>query len=73
MDNLRILIDRKVKTLKLTDFSSEEKYMLVNTLNDTVAINQTRQTVLNDIKYYCRSVFDALNGRDVSLIQFYSL
>ena len=73
MEPFRILIDRKVKTLKLTDFSSEEKHMLVNTLNDTVTINQTRQTVLNAIKYYCRSVFDALNGRDVSLIQFYSL
>lgn len=59
--------------MELTDFKSEEKYELVNILNDTVTINQTKQTVLNAVKYYCRSVFDALNDNDLSLIQFYSL
>ena len=73
MEPFRILIDRKVKSLKLTDFTSEEKYILVNTLNETVVINQSRQTTLNAIKHYCRSVFDALNEGDLSLIQFYSL
>ena len=69
----RILIDRKVKAMKPTELSSEEKHSIVNILNDTVVIDQTRQTVLNAIKYYCRSVFDALNEGDLSLIQFYSL
>lgn len=73
MEPFRILIDRKVKAMKLTDFSSEEKHFLVNTLNDTVTINQTKQTVSNAVKYYCRSVFDALNEGDLSLIQFYSI
>ena len=73
MEPFRILIDRKVKSMTFNDFASNEKYMLVNTLNDVVLINQTKQTVLNAIKYYCRSVFDAMNECDLSLIQFYSL
>ena len=73
MEPFRILIDRKVKSMKLNDFASEEKHFLVNVLNDTIVINQTKQTVLNAIKYYSRSVFDALNEGDLSLIQFYSL
>ena len=72
MEPFRILVDRKVVALKPVDFTSEEKHILLNILNDTVVINKTRQTVLNAIKYYCRSVFDALNESDLSLIQFYS-
>ena len=60
-------------TVKFNNFSSDEKHYIVNILNDTVIINQTRQTVLNAVKLYCRSVFDALNEGDLSLIQFYSL
>ena len=73
MEPFRILVDRKVRALKFIDFTREEKHILLNILNDTVVINKTRQTVLNAIKYYCRSVFDALNENDLSLIQFYSL
>ena len=73
MEPFRILIDRKVNTMTFNDFTGEEKHTLVNVLNETVTINQTKQTVLNAIKYYCRSVFDALNDGDLSLIQFYSL
>lgn len=73
MEPFRILIDRRVKAMNLTDFSSNEKHQLINVLNDTVTINQTKQTVLNAIKHYCRSIFDALNDSDLSLIQFYSI
>lgn len=72
MEPFRILVDRKVVALKPVDFTSEEKHILLDILNDTVVINKTRQTVLNAVKYYCRSVFDALNESDLSLIQFYS-
>ena len=73
MEPFRILVDRKVKSLSFPELTSEKKRILVNVLNETVVINQTKQTVLNAIKYYCRSVFDALNDGDLSLIQFYSL
>ena len=73
MEPFRVLIDRKVKAMSPSDFGSEEKHTLVNVLNDTVTINQTKQTVLNAIKYYCRSIFDAMNEGDLSHIQFYSI
>lgn len=73
MEPFRVLVDRKVKQMTLNDFSSEEKHFLINILNDTVKIDQSRQTVLNAIKFYCRSVFEALNEGDLSLIRFYSL
>lgn len=73
MEPFRILVDRKVKKMSVVEFGSEEKHILLNILNDTVLINQTKQTVLNAVKYYCRSVFDALNDGDLSLIQFYLL
>lgn len=73
MEPFRILVDRRVYGMERTSFDSSERYMLVDILNQTVIINQTRQTVLNAIKYYCRSLFEALNEGDLSLIQFYSL
>lgn len=73
MEPFRILIDRKVKSMTISDFSSEEKHSLVNVLNDYVTISKTKQTVLNSIKYYCRSIFDTMNEGDLSLIEFYSL
>lgn len=73
MEPFRILVDRKVQAMKISDFTSDEKHAIVDILNATVVINQTKQTVLNAVKYYCRSVFDALNEGDLSLIQFYSL
>lgn len=73
MEPFRILVDRKVKSLNIIEFTSEEKHILVDILNETVSINQTKQTVLNAIRIYCRSVFDAINERDLSLIQFYSI
>lgn len=73
MEPFRILVDRKVVAMEFCEFGSEEKHRLINILNDTIVINQTKQTVLNGIKIYCRSVFEALNESDLSLIQFYSL
>ncbi|MBE6985136.1 MAG: type II CRISPR-associated endonuclease Cas1 [Ruminococcaceae bacterium] len=73
MEPFRILIDRKVKSMKFTDLTGAEKRYIISILHETVTINHTKQTVLNAIKFYCRSVFDALNEGDLSLIQFYSL
>ncbi len=36
-----------------------------------VIINNTEQYVTNAVKIYCRSVFDAIEENDVSLIRFY--
>lgn len=73
MEPFRIIVDRQVKGLEFSDFGSKEKYALWNILNESVMINGTKQTVLNAIKIYSHSIFDALNDRDPFKIKFYSL
>ncbi|MCM1579512.1 MAG: type II CRISPR-associated endonuclease Cas1 [Ruminococcus sp.] len=73
MEPFRVLVDRKVYYSGFTRFEKEEKHSLINIINQTVRINGTEQYVGNAIKIYCKSVFDAVNEKDVSLIKFYSL
>lgn len=73
MEPFRVLIDRRVKQMEMNAFGSEEKHKLLDVLNETVTINKTKQTVLNAIKIYSRSVFEALNSKDLSQIHFYSV
>ena len=73
MEPFRVLVDRLVKNSSFAEFKSNEKHVVLNVLNDTILINGTKQTVLNAIKIYTRSVFDALNDADTSKIKFYSL
>ena len=72
MEPFRILVDRKVYEMKPEKFEKEEKLQLVNILNQEVTIDGKRNYVVNAIKIYCKSVFDAITDNDVSLIRFYS-
>ncbi|MBQ7460122.1 MAG: type II CRISPR-associated endonuclease Cas1 [Oscillospiraceae bacterium] len=71
MEPFRILVDREVRGMCVTEFDKSVKYYLWRLLEKPVIIGGTKQTVLNAIKVYTRSVLDALNDRDVSLIRFY--
>ena len=73
MEPFRVLIDRKVKQMILEEFDHDEKLQLVDVLNQEVQINGRKQYVNNAIKIYCRSVLDALNEDDSSLIQVYKI
>ena len=73
MEPFRILVDQKVAKMNLSKFEHEEKMQLVNLLNQEVEIDGKVQYVVNAIKVYCKSVFDALNEDDSSLIRFYKL
>lgn len=73
MEPFRALVDRNVKSNNYTKFDTEEKHKLVGLLNDVVEIGGQKQYVNNAIKIYCRSVFDAINDNDVSLIRFYNV
>lgn len=73
MEPFRILVDRKVKAAGYSLFGSEEKHDIVSMLNDQVEIDCNKHTVLNAVKIYCRSVFDALNDGDASEIKFYRI
>ncbi len=71
MEPFRILIDRTVKAMNPTCFEHDEKMQVLQFLSESVIIDGKNNFVSNAIKIYCRSLFDALNERDVSLIKFY--
>ena len=72
MEPFRILVDREVVNMSMTEFAQNEKMRLVDILNQEVVIDGRKQYVNNAIKIYCKSVFDALNENDSALIRFYN-
>lgn len=73
MEPFRILVDKEVTFMPLQNFEQKEKMRLVNILNYEVRIDGKVQYVNNAVKIYCKSVFDALNEADSSLIRFYQI
>lgn len=71
MEPFRPLVDREVYTMKPETFESHEKLRLVDLINHEVVINDRTEYVGNAIKIYCKSVFDAMEDKDISLIRFY--
>lgn len=71
MEPFRPLVDRKIIQIKPEKFESEEKRLVLEVLQTEVIIAGRKEFVSNAIKIYCKSVFDALNSNDVSLIKFY--
>ena len=71
MEPFRTLVDKIVYNLKPEIFNHNEKMELINILNKEVIIDCKINYVNNAIKIYCKSVFDAINQQDVSLIKFY--
>ncbi len=70
MEPLRVAVDRRVKKHSFETFESEEKHIMAGIFHEKVLIDQTQQTFLNAVKIYVRSVFDAINEKDASLIRF---
>lgn len=71
MEPFRPLIDNIVKIMNPQKFEHEEKIEVLKVLQQEVVIAGRKEYVNNAIKIYCRSVFDALNDNDASLIKFY--
>ena len=71
MEPFRILIDRCVYEMNPSKLEHEEKMKIISVLNSEIIIDGKRNYVNNAIKIYCRSVFDAINENDISLIRFY--
>lgn len=71
MEPFRTLVDTTVVNMTLDKFEQDEKMELVNILNREVFIDGKKQFINNAIKIYCKSIFDSLNERDISLIKFY--
>lgn len=71
MEPFRPLVDYVVKGMNPLKFEHDEKMELLKILEQEVVIAGRKEHVNNAIKIYCRSVFDALNDNDASLIKFY--
>ena len=71
MEPFRPLVDSLVIELKPDKFESDEKYSMLKILSTEVIVADKKEVLTNAIKIYCRSVCDALNETDVSLIRFY--
>lgn len=71
MEPYRFLVDRKVHAMNPKIFAADEKRELLSLLNDEVLIDWKKATVLNAIKIYCHSIFDALDQDDLSCIRMY--
>lgn len=75
MEPFRPIVDREVvRKLKegFISFEKEDKIDMLNLLNINLIIDGRSNTLTNSIKIYTRSIFDALNERDISLIRFYN-
>ncbi len=73
MEPFRIIVDRYVHGYEYEEFGTDEKHQILQMLQIEVGIGNTRQYLTNAIKIYVKSVFDALNERDISQILFYTL
>ena len=71
MEPFRILVDRFVFHSNFQEFGTDEKHKLLELVKTTITIDDARQSLLNGIKVYVRSVFMALNDSDVSKLKFY--
>lgn len=70
MEPFRPFVDVVVKDMTPKKFDKEEKVKLYSLLNEEFTVDGRTQTLLNSIKIYCKSVFDAIEQNDTSLIRF---
>ena len=72
MEPFRPLVDEVAVELKPEVFEKEEKHKVLEIVNKEVQIGEKKEVFGNAIKIYCKSVFDALNERDISILKFYN-
>ena len=71
MEPFRVIVDEKVRVMMPEIFETDEKHRMLEILNQEIAIAGKKEFVSNSIRVYTKSVFDALNDNDISLIRFY--
>ena len=72
MEPFRVIVDRKVKEVMPDKFEKEEKRLVLELLSDEFFIDGKKQTLLNTIKIYVKSVVAAIESNDISIIKFYN-
>lgn len=73
MEPFRPIVDRVVVRLNPQQFEHDEKVEILRLLENEVVIANRKEYVNNAIAIYTRSVFEALNDNDASLIKFYRI
>lgn len=71
MEPFRPIVDLKVKKMNFSLFEQEQKHEMISLLKEEVIIGNRNEYLTNAIKIYTKSIFDALNEKDVSQIKFY--
>ena len=71
MEPFRPLVDNLIKQMAPDKFDRDEKMEVVKLLQKEIIVSGRKEYLSNAMKLYCRSVFDALNDGDISLIKFY--
>ena len=71
MEPFRPIVDGIVKTMNINRFETEEKRKIVSILNYEFLIDGRKQTLLNTMKIYVKSVIKAIEDIDVSEISFF--
>lgn len=66
----RAIVDDKVYRMDRNRFGKEEKIALIDLINEFVRIDGKNYRINQAMHLYVRSVFDALNNRDLSLLRF---
>ena len=66
----RVLVDNTVYIDDIKTFGKEQKIELINLINEFVTIDNKYCRINQALEIYIRSVFDALNNRDISLLRF---
>lgn len=66
----RVLVDNTVYIDDIKIFGKEQKIELINLINEFVTIDNRSCRINQALEIYIRSVFDALNNRDISLLRF---
>ena len=70
MEPFRPYIDRCVKELMPEKLERDEKVSIIQTLNERIYIDGREHHMINAIRIYVKSVFDAVEDKDISLLNF---
>jgi CRISPR-associated endonuclease Cas1 subtype II len=71
MEPFRPIVDRVVKSNDPQKFETEEKRQILSILSMELFLDGKMQTLLNAMKIYAKSVFEAIESGDTSKIKFY--
>ena len=73
MEPLRVLVDRRVRKEMPLEFGKEEKHEMWRILEDIVTIERYHQSLINAIRIYVHSIFEALNDGDPAKVCFFEI